>query len=104
MSVVIRWLRLSILWSQHIDMVQVHPGCEGMVVIEPAVERFGQCRNLGPEPSLGQHHRIALSGDERLEDGPAGSTQGLGCHRGELDARIFEQLFQALDFPGLSAT
>jgi len=43
--------------------------------------------------------RITLAGDERLHHRSARDAVDVGCHAGELDERVFEQLLDALFLP-----
>jgi hypothetical protein len=44
----------------------------------------------------GQGHGVVLSADERLHHRPARDTEDVGGHGGELDQRVFQELFDAL--------
>jgi len=49
----------------------------------------------------GEHGRIGLTGDHRLEDGAAARSNHVAQHRGELDVGVLQRLLQALDVAGL---
>lgn len=53
-----------------IDQVQLPPDEERMVLAEPTRESFGQFRDLGPQPAIGQisqPSRISIATDESVE-------------------------------------
>src|SRR6266568_4148911 len=58
--------------DHHVDLVQQHPGQLGVVVIEPAGQRLDQGGTLGLHlPALiGEHLRVALPADQRLDHVP----------------------------------
>ena len=94
-----RAVRVSIWVVSGVDLVQQHPGEFGVMVVEPAVERGDQGRVFGLHPAAGQpgeHPRIALPGDQRLDHGPPGHAHDVGGHRRHLDQGVFEQLLQPL--------
>jgi hypothetical protein len=43
--------------------------------------------------------RVALPGDQGIEHGPAGDTEDVADHRGQLDLGVFEEFPGALLFP-----
>jgi hypothetical protein len=49
---------------------------------------------------LRQHLGVALPGDQSGEHVPAGDAEDVGDDRGQLDARVFKQLFGPLLFGG----
>jgi len=70
---------------------------------EVAIERLGQLRDLGPQLAFGQPSqrlRVTLAGDQRFDHRPPRLGQHLRRHRGELDARVLEQLLQPRDLAG----
>ena len=73
------------------------------MVGEPTGAGHGQVRDLGPHPAagqLGQHPRIPLPGDQRFDHVPGRQGGDAGRHRIDLDAGVFEDLGQPLQFPG----
>lgn len=73
---------------------------DSVIAEEPSFECFPQGRNLGPQPALGelgQDLRVVRSSDQGLEHEPARDSQHLGCHRGQLDASVFQHLVQTLN-------
>ena len=89
-----------------VDQVQVHPGQEGVVLAETAVQGLGQLGDLRPQPTLGQigqPGRVPIAGDQRLDHRPPGHAQDVGGHRGQLDPGILQQLLQPLDLPAAFA-
>jgi hypothetical protein len=67
------------MWSQ------IMWGEEGVVVVEAADQGLGQGRDLLPQPAhcqLGEHLRVALTGDQRVQHGSAGLAEDIGGHHG----------------------
>ena len=86
-----------------VDVVEVHPGHEGVVLPEAADESEAQVRDLGAHPGLGQlgeHLGVTLAGDEGLQHLAAGLAEHVGDHRVELDAGVLQDLLDPLDLPG----
>src|SRR5665647_3465908 len=72
------------------------------MVGEAPVQRLAQLTQLPtqlPFRQIGQHLGVALTGDQRFEHRPPGDAHDVGGDRGELDARVLEQLLQPLDLP-----
>jgi hypothetical protein len=58
------------LAAELIDLVQQHPGQLGVMVVDPAGQGLDQGGVLGPHPAAGQagqHLRVPLAGDQRLQ-------------------------------------
>jgi len=67
-----------------------------VVGVEVAVERILEPADLGPHPrprQLGQYLRITFAGDQRGHHRPPGHSEDVGGHHRELDAGVFEELF-----------
>ena len=65
-------------------------------------QRLGQLRDLGaqaPLGQIGQHGRVMLAIDQRLQHQPARHAGDVAGHRGQLDPGILQQLLQPLDLP-----
>jgi hypothetical protein len=60
---------------------------------------LGHLRPQFPEHQARQDRRVALPGDERLDDLAGGDAPDGRGDRGELDAGVLEGLLQALDLP-----
>jgi hypothetical protein len=78
-----------------------HAGQESMMGGEFAGQRFGQLGDLGPQAVTGEishRGRVGVAGDEGFEHQPPGHPDEVGGHRRQLDPRVFEHLFQPLDF------
>ncbi len=79
-----------------VDAVQ-HPGQQKPVmIVEVPVERLFEAADLGPHPrprELREHLGVAFTGDQRGHHGPPGYPENVRCHHGELDAGVFEELF-----------
>jgi hypothetical protein len=72
------------LAGKRVDLVQQHPGEEGVVVGELAGEGLHQRGALDAQPpagQFGQHLRVALPGDQRLQHGPARDAEPVGTCR-----------------------
>jgi hypothetical protein len=79
------------LAAEGVDLVQQHPRQLCVMIVEAAGEGLHQGGVLDAEPSsgqLGQHLRIALAGDQRLQHGPARDAEDVGGHRGKLDQGV----------------
>lgn len=90
-----------------VDQVQMHPGVERVVLIEPPVERFGQLGDLRPKPppcQIRQPGWVVVPGNEGFEHGPPGDTQDVRRDGGQLDASILKQLLQPLRLSGALAS
>jgi hypothetical protein len=64
------------------------------------VEGFGERPDLGPQTArgqLGQGMGVVVACNELFDHGPPGLGEHFRSHRGELDAGVLEDLFQALD-------
>jgi len=89
--------------GQFVDVVEVHAGQEGVVVFEAPDEGLAEPSDLGPHPGeahVGEDLGVSLAGDEGL-DHPARRFAGhVGDDRLELDLGVFQQLLEALYFPG----
>ena len=81
-----------------------HPGQqERVVVIEPADERLLAARDLDPHPGtgqVGQHHRVALAGDQCGHHRPAGDPEDVAGHHRHLDPGVLQQLLHPVLLPG----
>ena len=80
----------------------MYPGQEGVVLTEPAGQRLGQGRDLRTESAfgqVGQHRRVALTGDHRLEHRPPGHPVDVRSNRGQLHPSVLQQLLQPWDLP-----
>jgi hypothetical protein len=80
-------------------LIQQHPHQFGVMVIEPAPQRFDEGRAFGPHPAAGQvgePPRITFTGDQGVEH--VAHRQGVegGGDARNLDQRVFEQLLQPL--------
>ena len=85
------------------DMVQVQAAHQGMMVTEPALQRHGQVRDLGPHRALGQvrqHRGAAFPVDQRLDHRPPGLGGDGGGHRVDLDAGVLEHVAEPLHLRG----
>ncbi len=72
------------LGVQGVDLVEQHAGRLGVVVVEAAGEGLEQGSAFGPHSSLGhlgEHARITLAGDQRLDHGPARHPEDIACLR-----------------------
>jgi hypothetical protein len=81
------------------DLVQQQAGQLAVVVIEHAVQGLGQGVVPGLHPGAGQagqHVRVALPGDHRLDHVLRRDRGQLAGHRRDLDQGAFQQLFQPL--------
>ena len=88
---------------QVIDVVQVQPAHQRVVLAEAALQRHRQVRDLRPHPAdrqLRQHLRAALPVNERLDHRPPGLGDDGGGHRVDLDARVLEHVAEPLDLRG----
>ena len=86
-----------------VDVAQMQPEHQAMMVIEAALQRQAQLGNLGAHPSPGhlrQHVDVGLAGDQRVEHLPGGLAHHVGDHRVQLDVRVFQQLLDSLDLTG----
>ncbi len=85
-----------------VDQIQVQPGKEGVGGPEATGQRLGKRGDLDPHPPLGQLSEldgVTPTGDQRLQHRPPGHPGDVGSNRGQLDPRVLQQLFQALDLP-----
>ena len=60
--------------AQGVDLAEEHAGQFGVVFVEATGEGLDECGVLGPHPSFGhagEHARITLAGDQRLDHGAA---------------------------------
>ena len=60
--------------DQLVDVVQVHPQQQRVVVVEAAHQGLAQLGDLGPHAGqghVGQHLGVAFAGDQRLQHPPA---------------------------------
>jgi hypothetical protein len=74
------------------------------MVLEMPGQRLDESVELAAHPAPGhlrQRPGIALTGDQRSQHLPAGDSQDVADHAGQLDLGIFQQLLQALLLPGL---
>jgi hypothetical protein len=91
------------IWTPSVDLVQQQPGQLGVVGVEPAGERLGQGGALGLHLAAGQageHLRVALAGDQRLQHVPGRGGVQRARHRRHLDQGVLQQLLQPLPIPG----
>ena len=75
-------------------------GQEAVVLTEAAGERLGEVRDLrthAPFSEVGQRSRIAYPGDQRVEHQTTRYATEVARDRGQLDARVLEELLEALD-------
>jgi hypothetical protein len=89
--------------AQVVDVVQVHLEQERVVRTEPALQCAAELGDLGPHPGAGhvrQHLGVPRPRDERLEHLPGRLAEHVGDHRVELDARVFQELLDALGLLG----
>lgn len=84
--------------GEGVDAAQ-HAGAEeGVVVVEVSGQRLAQLRELDPHPAVGEvgeHARVTLPGDHRVQHLAAGHAVQVTDHRIELDLRVFQDLLQA---------
>lgn len=86
-----------------VDVVQELAQLGGVVVAEAGVERPDELGDLAAQSPLGQvgeHHGVALAGDQRLDHRPAGLGQRPGRDRADLDHAVFEHLLNPLGLRG----
>ena len=91
------------LGGERVGPVEHHLQQVAVVVTEMPGERLLQDALLaahGPAGQLGQHVRVALPGDQRVQHVPAGLAEDVADHARQLDLGVFQQLFGALLFPG----
>lgn len=87
---------------EFVDVVEVHPQQQGVMVVESPHEGFAQRPDLGSHPGqghLGEHIGIAFPGDQRLQHPPARHPQHVGDDGVQLDAGILEQFLDSLGLP-----
>lgn len=78
-----------------VDLVQVVPDHERVVIGEIAVQRLDEGRDLVAGPAdreIGQATGVTLPGDEGLQDGPATGAGHVAEDRRELHPRVLELL------------
>ncbi|VBA34917.1 hypothetical protein LAUMK35_05827 [Mycobacterium pseudokansasii] len=89
-----------------VDAIQIQPSHKRVMVAKRPAQRLGRCGDLLTrkcEPlfgQIGEHHRITLPADQRLQHRPPRDPDDVGGHRRQFDPGIFERLFQPLDFFG----
>jgi len=89
--------------AEVIDVVEVHPQHQRVVLIEAALQREAELTDLGAHPGEGhlRHHRgVALAGHERVEHPPRCFAEHVRHDRVELDPGVLEQLRDSLGLAG----
>lgn len=84
-----------------IDLVQVVPDHEGVMVGELSVQSLDEGRNLVAGLAAGQVREtfaVPLAGDQGLQDGAAGGADDVAEDRGEVHPGVLELLLQPLGF------
>ena len=88
---------------QVVDVVQVQPAQEGMMLTEPAFQGHRQVRDLRPHPAVRQlreDRRAALPVDERLDHRPPGLGGDRGRDRVDLDPGVLQHVPEPLQLRG----
>ena len=85
-------------------VVQAQPDQQGVVVAEPAAQRFAQLGDLlaqHPLGQLGEHVGVAFTGDQRRQHRPARHPQHVRGDRVQLDPGVLEGLLDPLALGGV---
>ncbi|WP_218105178.1 hypothetical protein [Micromonospora rhizosphaerae] len=94
------------LGGEPVDVGKHHRQDGAVMIGEEPAQRLLQLCDLRPEVALGQlreHPRVALPGDQRVQDQPPGHPEQLTDHRGQRDLGVLEQLLRPLHLPGAIA-
>jgi hypothetical protein len=84
-------------------VLQVQPAHERVLVTEPPGAGHGQVGDLlahHPAGQVGEHARVTLAGDERIDHVPCRAVVRLEATEAGLDAAVLEDPGQALQLAG----
>lgn len=98
-----RGAHLGDVGGHGVDAVEHLGAQQRVVVLEMAGQRLTELTDLRTEPAAGQFSQdlgVALPGDQRSQDGPAGDPEHVRGHYGEFDLRVLEEFLQTLLLPG----
>lgn len=87
------------LLAERVDLVEQHPHQFGVMGVEAAGQRLDERVVLAAQPAqcqLGQHLRVTLTVDQRLQHRPAGLAEQVRRHRRQLDQGVLQQLLHSL--------
>lgn len=85
------------LRGEHVDLVEDHLRQLSMVVVEPSVQSGDECGALAAHPApghVGQHSRVPLSRDHRLDHLPTRHPEDVRRHDRQFDQRVFQEFLQ----------
>ena len=88
------------LLVEEIDVAQDRPDPEPVVLVDMPLQGLAQRGDLLAHLSareLGEHVRVGLAGDQRIEHVAPGLAQDVSGDGVELDAGVFERLVQPVD-------